>query len=189
MLELVITVADRLVSLLKAGQERDRKLHDDFLIDFASSMEALHRNYLETFTGYRETLQSTSAPLTADHPLIGMVEKDIVFTDQLRAKVRTLSEFENDPVFGSVANAARIYLLGGPTSANVFVNGRRLMNAARGSTIDGLKQIFARTASDKEKLSDGVALLDRIVIELQHSYGSFQKAHLNAKRTLLDRRL
>src|SRR5688572_26900054 len=100
MLDLIVTIADRLVSLLKAGQERDRKLYDDFLVEFAASMETLHQNYVETFSGYRDSFLAATSPLNALHPLIGEIEKDALFTDQLRAKVRALSDYENDPVFG-----------------------------------------------------------------------------------------
>lgn len=189
MLEVIAIVADRLVSLLKAGQERDRRLHADFFVDFASDMEILHKNYLETFAGYREALQRSEMPLSAEHPLIELIERDVVFTEQIRAKVRSLAAYENDPVFGPMAKSAAIYLSGGSTCAHVLINGRRLMNAARGSAIQGLKQLFAQQSSPQEKLKAGIALLDEIVIDLQQAYQSFLKASANTKRELLDSRL
>jgi hypothetical protein len=189
MLELIVTVADRLVSLFKAGQERDRKLYDDFLVEFASSMETLHQNYLETFSAYRDGLGNTAVVLNAQHPLIGEIEKDSLFTDQLRAKIRSLSDYEKDPVFGKVAKAAAAYLLGGPACANVLVNGRKLLNAPRGSAVTGLRQIFAQPISDEEKLAAATQLLDRIVEDIQLEYSSFLRAFTGAKRELLDRRM
>ncbi len=189
MLELIVTIADRLVSLLKAGQERDRKLYDDFLVEFASSMETLHQNYLETFSRYRDSLRTATPPLDARYPLIGEIEKDSLFTDQLRAKVRSLSDFEKDPVFGKVAKAAAAYLLGGPACANVLVNGRRLLNAPRSQAVTGLKEIFSQPISDTEKLNAATKLLDRIVEDIQIEYSSFIRTFTAAKRELLDRRL
>jgi len=189
MLDVLVLVTDRLVALLKAGQERDRKLYDDFLVEFSSSMELLHQNYLETFSRYRDAVQAEASPWNERHPLIGEIEKDMLFTDQLRAKVRSLSDYKDDPVFGGVAKAAEGYLLGGPTSAHVLVNGRRLMNAARGATIVGLKEIFSQPITDAEKTQAAVALLDRVVSDLQLQYGAFVRTFAGTKRALLDRRL
>ena len=189
MLDVILTVADRLISLLKVREERDRKLYEDFLVEFGLNMEALHQNYLETFAKYREALESTNTPLTVQHPLIGMIERDILFTDQIRARVRALSEYQDDPGFGLVAKAAASYLLGGPTSAHVLINGRRLMNAPRNSAIDGLKQLFAQSHTDQEKMKVSADLLDRIVGDLQLQYGSFLRAFTSTKRKLLDRRV
>lgn len=84
MLELIATVADRLVALLKAGQERDRKLYEDFLVEFSANMEQLHQNYLETFSRYRDALRTAESPLNAQHSLLAEIEKDALFSDQLR---------------------------------------------------------------------------------------------------------
>jgi hypothetical protein len=94
MLELIVTIADRLLSLRKAGQERDRKLFVDFFVEFAWGMEKLHHNYLETFSRYRDSLRTAVPRLNAQYTLIAEIEKDLLFTDQLRAKVRSLSDYE-----------------------------------------------------------------------------------------------
>lgn len=189
MLDLVVTIADRLVSLFKAGQERDRKLHDDFLVDFAAGMEKLHQNYLETFLKYRDALKAAAPPLNAEHPLISDIEKDSLYTDQLRARVRALSDYERDPVFGRLAKTAAAYLAGGPACANVLINGRKLLNAPRGSAVAGLKQIFAQQLAEAEKMRAAAGLLDRIVEDLQLQYSDFLRALSAVKRELLDRRL
>jgi hypothetical protein len=190
MLTLILSLTDRLIALLKAGHERDRKLYEDFMQEFCTDMERLHQNYLEAFARYRGAIEQAPPPLSAEHPLLQEIQKDLVFTDQLRAPIRTLTEYRKDPVFGKLSMTATSYLVGSPSLTGTLLNGQRpLLNAARTRAIEGLKEIFAGEAAHDQKVKAGVALVDVVVGELQGSYGAFKSAASHTKRQLLDKRL
>jgi hypothetical protein len=190
MIELALGLIDRVIDLIRHGQERDRQLHEDFFVSFSEDLEQLHANYVEAFARYRASLATAAGPFNGDHPIIKEIQRDIVFTEQLRARVRTLFDYRQDPVFGKLAMAAQFYLAEGATSARKLVEGvdTRHMNARRGEVIDGLHQIFLKQAPEAEIRAEAIALVDDIVVDLQNGYARFVKGAAETKKRLLDKR-
>jgi hypothetical protein len=190
MIELAMTLLDRLLAMVKQRQESDRKLHDDFLVPIVGDFEKLRQSYLDTFSAYRADLEKAADPLTADHPVLGRIARDAVFTAQLRAKLEALAEFRSDPVFADLVNAARSYVASGEMARFVLVEGQKAIpNVARQRLIEGWKRIFAGDAADAEKRDNALRVLDDIVAELQGGYQRFAASALHAKRRLLDKRI
>ncbi len=191
MIELTLGLLDRVIDLIRYGQERDRHLHDDFFVAFTDDLERLHANYMESFARYRAALETATGPFTSDHPVLKDVQRDIVFTEQLRARVRTLFDYRQDPVFGTLAMTAQFYLAEGAGAAHSLLQGvekGRFMNARRGEVIDGLNQIFRKQVPEAEIRAEAVALVDKIVADLQGGYARFVKGAAETKKRLLDRR-
>ena len=190
MIELALGLIDRVIDLIRHGQERDRQLHEDFFVGFSEDLERLHVNYMEAFARYRASLETATGPFNGGHPIIKEIQRDIVFTEQLRTRVRTLFDYRQDPVFGKLAMAAQFYLAEGTTSAQKLVEGvdTRRMNARRGEVIDGLNQIFLKQAPDTEIRAEAIALVDGIVVDLQGGYARFVKGAAETKKKLLDKR-
>jgi len=49
MIELALGLIDRVIDLIRHGQERDRQLHEDFFVSFSEDLEQLYANYVEAF--------------------------------------------------------------------------------------------------------------------------------------------
>ena len=190
MLDLALSLIDRLIGLIREGQLRDRKLYDDFFVTFIGDMELLHQNYLDTFHRYRTNIQAVEGPLTSSHVLIEDIGRDILFTEQLRSRLRILWDYRSDPLFGELAAVAQAYLGDGEVGTATLLNGvPRLPNSARMKAILGLKQIFSMEAPDTQKISEALALLESIVGDLQQSFAFFLRAASATKRKLLDKRI
>jgi len=190
MLDIALSLVDRLITLTKQKHETDRKLHDDFLKPLVEDFDQLHKNYIETFMGYRQTLNQAAGPLNPSHALITRIETDSRFTAHLRTKLLALSQLRTDPIFGKVVWVAHSYICSGDNVKDVLVNGwRSIPNAPRAEVVAGLKEIFSRDTTDAEKRLDGLRLIDRVIDELQDSYQLFFRLTADVKARLLDKRV
>lgn len=112
----------------------------------------------------------------------------MLFSTQLRLKLEALNEFQTDPIFGSFITSIVQYTRGTEVTKTVLLAGRRGLNVARGYTIIGLTEIFGKETSEIQKQEDALALLDRVVSELQWGYGRVMDEHIKLKKRLLDHR-
>ena len=187
LLELVNKLVNEFNELRKERKESNQKERESFVEAALADFETLHQNYLESFRTYRKSVdQSTS--FNSDHPVLKKLDEDMLFTTQLRLKLEALKEFQQDPLFGSFIKKIVEYLQGTELSKRVMLNGRRGANAPRNYTIVGLKEIFGKLTSDSQKQAEALALLDRIVSELQFAYGRVLDEHMKLRKLLLERR-
>jgi hypothetical protein len=77
---------DGCIQLLKLRKENRRNLLVDHVAPVYADFEALHKDYLSSFDGYRQTLKSTTA-FDSPHPIFDQIIKDHVFTQGLRGKL------------------------------------------------------------------------------------------------------
>jgi hypothetical protein len=189
-LSLAASLLDRLIALFKEGHARDRKLYEDFVVPFMRDMDRLHQDYLESFARYRSAVQTAVSPLNADHSLIHDLERDAVFTEHLRSRVRVMLPYGQDPVFGGLARDAQSYLFEYEAATFTLVNGDLISrNVPRTETAHGLKAIFSSDASDEQKRAEALELINWMVGDLQKRYGAFIRSASEARRKLLDKRL
>jgi hypothetical protein len=190
MLELALGVIDRLISLVKQREETDRKLHDDFFVPLVNDFEGLHKNYLDTFAAYRTDIESTTTPFSESHSVLARINRDSLFTAQLRGRLQVLREIEDDPVFSEVVQAVMVYISTGEIAKTVLLEGEKpIPNAARRRLAAGLKEIFSKDLADSSKRAEAIHLVDDVVAELQLAYKEFLDRAGRTKRRLLDRRI
>src|ERR1044071_5709867 len=100
MLELFLKLIDRFIDLAKRRQDINRSFLTDFVAPAMADLEAVHKDYLESFLRYRNKLEDQTIPLGPEHPVLASIEKDNLFSEGLRAKILGLDPFIDDPVFG-----------------------------------------------------------------------------------------
>jgi hypothetical protein len=188
LLELVSKLVNQCNELLSERKESDHKSYEDFVEGALADFETVHQNYLESFQSYRKMVDGQSSLLTSDHPVLKKIDEDSLFTTQLRLKLEALKEFQQDPLFGSFIKKIVEYTQGTELTQRVLLTGRRGFNAPRSYAIVGLTEIFEKKTSDSEKQKEALALLDRVVSELQFVYGRVLDEHMKLKKRLLDRR-
>jgi len=188
MLEILMKVIDRLIQLVKERQESDKKLYEDFVVPAFSDLEKLHQNYLETFQSYRRDIEARSSPLTREHPVLNKIKQDSLYFAQLRSKLSSLHDFRTDPVFGSLIEQIVYYTQGGELGKEILLSGRRrIPNAPRDYAITGLTDLFSGSESETQKREKGLAVLDRVVEELQWSYSQVVEENARLRGRLLGR--
>jgi DNA-binding protein H-NS len=189
MIDLIVKLIEKCIQLVQQRQEANRKLYTDFVEPAISDFEKVHQNYLETFKQYREMLTSDSTPINSKHPVLQKLEQDINFSAHLRTKLTALHQFKDDPVFGTFIMRIVQYTEGGEMSKIITLKGRRLFNTPRSATIVGLSQLFNSEQSEDEKRAQALALMDKVIEELQWAYGQVIEEQLKLKRQTLDKRL
>jgi hypothetical protein len=190
MLDLIGTLVDKLIQLVKQRQETNRKLHDDFLAPILADFEKLHQDYLTSFRAYRLAIESERGAFDSTHPLIAKIEQDSLYSDHLRAKLEPLREYRGDPLFGDVLRSFAGYISGGESGRLAIVHGASpLSNAPRSTAITGLKEVFARETDHSTKRREALAVLDRVVADLQDGYRWFNRNVATLKKGLLDPRI
>ena len=192
MLEIAISIIDRLISLFKQREENDRKLFENFVVPITDSLDKLHQDYLDSFDGYRAAICSSNISLDTNHPILLQIRKDALYKAQLRAKLEILSGYEDDPVFSNLVKAVARYISIGMSSRDTLLDGYTEStgaNYARSYLLNGLTNIFSSDIPNSRKSTCAVKVLDEVVGELQLYYIGFQKAVDIIKRQLLDRRI
>lgn len=189
LIDLVGKLVNECIQLVEQRKESDHNLYEDFVEPALTDFEKVHQNYLETFQSYRRMLDATAVPLTTEHPVLKKINEDMLFSTQLRLKLEALNEFQKDPVFGPFITSIVRYTHGTENTKIVLLTGRRrFLNVARDYAIKGLTEIFGKETSEIQKQGDALALLDRVVSELQGGYGRVMDEHIKLKKRLLDHR-
>lgn len=186
--EIVDKLIDRCLQLLKHRQVQNQELYTDFVVPALSSFEELHKNYMESFRGYRELIESSKAPLDLSHPIFEKIEQDMLLFFELRAKTVTLSNFEQDPVVGSFVRAIIIYVLGQEKYNSAMEKGvySPPVNMARFQVIHGLKRIFETEESDEQKKRKALVTIDQLTRDRQGEYFGVIMEHSRLKAKLLN---
>ncbi|MEP7319980.1 MAG: hypothetical protein ABI921_14590, partial [Panacibacter sp.] len=184
LVDLVTNIVDKYSNV--ANQQQDgRSAYKDFIEPALADFEKVHQNYLETFLNYKRVIENQNIPLAAGNPILQKIEEDMLFSIQLRSKPEALKELQDNAVFGSFITSIVNYTNGGETMKRVLLTGRRGMNVARTYAIAGLKNIFETGTDENEKKIQALALIDRIVSELQYEYDQVMKAHIKLKKQVL----
>jgi hypothetical protein len=76
MLDLFLKLIDRLIDLAKRRQEINKASFTDFVAPAMADLEAVQKDYLDSFRRYRDLLEDKKIPLTIDHPVLEAIRKD-----------------------------------------------------------------------------------------------------------------
>jgi hypothetical protein len=210
-MDLIFKLIEGLIQLARHREESDRKLYENFVEPVVNDFEKVHHNYLETFQNYRKMIDSESVSMDQSHPVLKQIKEDMLFSAQLRAKLKSLENHIEDPVFGSFFWSIDHYMLGGERTKEVLVEGEEyvsfeedepsddndnssledympLGNAPRMIVIKGLIELVESESSENGKRHKALLLIDRLIVRLQKAYQDVMTEHLKLKKRLLDRR-
>jgi len=186
LIDLIDKLIDRCIQLVQRREKQDRDLYSELLAPTLDNFESIHKNYLETFMVYKNMLQSESESLTLDHPIFNKLIEDSQSSSDLRAKVLALRQYTKDPVFGRFIHRMCNYIMGQQNSFKILEEGEpRTPNAPRTRFSKGLKQIFEEPTEQNAKWLESIALIDKILGDLQASYQLIMDEHVRVKARLL----
>lgn len=109
-IDLVDTLADRVIQLLLYRKQARKTLLDDHITPVFEEFEAVHNAYLAAFDKYR-TLILNAKELKASSPILTTIEKDNLFTANQRAKVFELAKAAEDELVGPFVESIYRYLI------------------------------------------------------------------------------
>ncbi len=189
MLEVAMTLIDRLIQLAKSRHESDRSLYFDIIAPLQKDFEALHDDYIKAFQGFRDALKTSTEVMSIEHPIFDLIESDSRQTAHLRSRILAMQSMREDPVFGRLIQAAQAYICSREAGGNTIIHGRDIINGPAYYTIIGLRSIFSSDYNDEEKKIKGIKLIDEIIDEQQQHFAHFQILFSPTKLELLDKRL
>jgi hypothetical protein len=185
--EVVDKLIDRCLQLINHRKDQNQQLYSDFIVPAMSSFEELHRGYIESFSLYRELVQSTDCPMDLSHPVFEKIRKDSSLSSVLRAKTAALNSFDGDPIVGSFIRGITLYVLGQEQYTAVILNGHRpIPNAARQRITKGLNEIVETSISDQDKRCQALAVIDEVTAERQGEYFYIMSEFSKLKAKLLN---
>jgi hypothetical protein len=111
LVDLVDKLVDRLIQLVRHRQQARLDLLKDHVTPVFAAFEAVHAQYLSSFTKYRQILKTSTDPLTPSHPLIDTVRADNLFTEHERTKILGLGSAADDPELGAFVRLIRDYVV------------------------------------------------------------------------------
>jgi hypothetical protein len=88
MLDLILTLIDRLIALVKKGEELNRKMFDDFVQPAFQSFDMVHADYIDSLTCYSARLGDTTLSMDYNHPVFRDIELDSLKSEHLRSKLK-----------------------------------------------------------------------------------------------------
>jgi hypothetical protein len=148
------------------------------------AFEALHSNYLESFRSYEDALLAP-ALLNAQHPLLEAIPRDNLFSEDLRARVRVLSRYRDDPVLGPFVGSMIHYLQGFSEESRRLRQSNYHSQIWRTRYVTSIVELAASPGSDQDKKVEARELLRDIVAQLQGHFENVVSAYTTARDQLL----
>jgi len=98
MLDLILKIFDRLIDLSKRREQANRQFFDDFVSPLFEQFEAVHNDYVTSFSGYRNLINTSKGKIDDQHPVLEMMRKDSVFSAHNREKISINGPLERSAV-------------------------------------------------------------------------------------------
>jgi hypothetical protein len=181
-IDLIDKLVDRCIQLVKEKKEISKSLLSDFVEPAYAQFDEVHKNYLETFRAYRDSLKGRNSSLPV---LIDKIKEDNLFSDNQRSKLWSLAELCKDPLLGSFVQAIYEYL----TNPYDFIpdrNGVKERHTAsqrwRTTLLGTLEMIDPKKPNSKET---AIANLDMIVAQMQDLYATVTSKYMEVRQKLL----
>jgi hypothetical protein len=89
------SLLDRLIQLVTRREALNRSHYADFIAPMMVDLDAVHKDYIESFRRYQELLRDTSHPITMQHPIFEAMDNDNALSAGLREKV--ICAWSSDP--------------------------------------------------------------------------------------------
>lgn len=81
MLDLFLKLIEKLIDLVKQRQQLNRATFDELASPAMASMEAVHDDYVKTFSEYRAILKDKHIPLDDEHPVFDKIKVRLAHDD------------------------------------------------------------------------------------------------------------
>lgn len=204
MLDLIIRIVDRFISLIKERECFNRSSYDDFVAPIMGDFETLHVEYLKFFEAYRARINETNFPISCDDPLIKDIKRDVLFNVDALSKLRVLKSDEKDPLLGRFIKSILDYVncsgIDPCSGIEIKIEGNaediypedRIHNEYLGNVYRGsLIRYFEQKKEEQDRktqneMRDQATMeLDNIVSLLQTHYRNVLEQHHRLKRKLL----
>ncbi len=207
--DIVDKLIDRCIQLVRYKKEVSKSLFNDYVQPIQSDLEAVHRDYLDTFRKYREMIKAPKPPLNPRHPVLDSIKSDAVFNAQLRMKIHGVMAAASDPLLGdfiksiwnyfySVAERTESLLRDEPRryEAEDPKENHRIDydsfdpidppdNQGRSVAYDYLEDIFRSAEPDEIKRDFAIEVIDSIVSVLQTNYANEIREYSRLKSVLV----
>lgn len=207
--DIIDKLIDRCIQLVTYKKEVSKSLFNEYVQPIQSDLEAVHRDYLDTFRKYREMIKALGTPLNSRHPVLDSIKTDAVFNAQLRMKIHGLMAAASDPILGdyiksiwsyfySVAERTKVLLRDElrPTEAGDLKQDHRFDynssdyieppdNQGRSVAYDYLEDIFRSDEEDDIKRDFAIEVIDSIVSVLQTNYANQIREYSRLKSVLV----
>jgi hypothetical protein len=86
-LEAVGKIADRIIQLSKRREELRRSDYLDFVAPIMVDLDAVHKDYLDSFRRYQVLLDDSSHRITSKHPIFDAMANDNLLSENLRERL------------------------------------------------------------------------------------------------------
>lgn len=206
--DIIDKLIDRCIQLVMYKKEVSKSLFNDYIQPIQGDLEAVHRDYLDTFRQYRAMIKVPTPPLNPSHPVLDSIKADAVFNAQLRMKIHGLMAAASDPILGdfiksiwnyfySVAERTKVLLRDEPCrheaedlkqdhrfdDSSVFLEPPD--NQSRSVAYDYLEDIFRSNELDGIKRELAIEVIDSIVSVLQTNYANQIREYSRLKNVLV----
>jgi hypothetical protein len=190
LLDLILKLLDRLIDLGKHRQEVSRASFTDFVAPAMADLETVHQDYLDSFRRYRDMLENTTIPLTADHPVLRTIARDNLFSEGLRSKILELNPITDDKVFGPFISRVKWYVSGAstPPEAVEYEPWDGISQVRRVRYRRTLEAILRGEGTEDAKRLQAITALDEAVHSLQLYYRDVLREFAELKKELLTQR-
>jgi len=195
MLELFLRLIDRFIELAKRREEVNKRFYSEFVTPAYADFEAVHKNYIETFLQYREMILDNKLVLNNEHPVIDLVSRDSLFSDNLRYKLLDLLRLDIDPRIKKFISAISFYMgwavvnsiEGHYTVSNERYDYRWIHETCsiRYEFKEGLTGVLKKHWGQEEKRKRAIKVLDNIVARTQVNYLAVTHEYNDLKEALL----
>lgn len=190
--DLIDKLIDRVIELVKEHKQVQRSMFDNFVEPIYSLLESVHEEYLKCFRAYRATIESAPTFTTVVDGLCSTIKQDNLFTEHNRAKLRTLTEIQDDVTDNNVlrqfVGGVWFYLYGGATaihgSEGMGEDIRESVQSQmyRNSLFNSLREITRKPGmSDEERKREALDSLDQIVLGMQVNEGYITRLFMKLK--------
>jgi hypothetical protein len=187
--DLLLKLVDRIIDLAKRREEEAKTYYVNFVAPTFDSFDALHKNYVIKFQGYRNYLQQIPG-LHAGDPLFHTLKSAVVFDGHLDSQVRELPVPEDPSPDREFVLAIKSYLNTGfdwASEKNVIprpVLGPEDVNDEWSLRLVLLDRI--RDYPDEPTSRDwAIVALEELLARMQARYAAVVRAHLELKQRLL----
>lgn len=201
MIDLILKLIDRCISLIKRKEEFDRGLFTDFVKPIQEDLDRVHSNYMDSFKKYRDMMESIEHPVPSDSILFKTISEDSVFSYFDRAKLHLLKRYLNHSVFGQYIKEIRDYLVLSGDSYPLRGVTRKIegdpkdileenlcLNAPRYWTVNQIIEAQKEQGLNTEKYRVlAIREVDEMILRLQKHYEGVYQEYLNLKDKLLTR--
>jgi hypothetical protein len=99
-----------LLKLPGVWQRSNRDYYMDFIKGFEVSFERLHKDYVDSFSKYRNLFMEIEFPVDYESEIVKVIQSDSLFTEHIRAALYPISSHKKNKQIGPLISAISTYL-------------------------------------------------------------------------------